>query len=65
MTLLIFVFPWFRLNYTSIGMALVRVLEPVTEFLLIPALAGSLLFFLVARILRAFLPTRPVTAEAS
>lgn len=58
--LLVCFLPWLRLNYTALGMASVRLLEPVTEFVLIPIIAGTLFCFLASKVL-FFLPSlRPV-----
>lgn len=48
MMMFVLLFPWLRLGYTGIGVLLVRILEPATEFLLIPMFAGSLLCCLLA-----------------
>jgi hypothetical protein len=47
MVLFVLLFPWLQLGYTEIGMKTVKILEPVTEFLLIPVFAGSLFYFLL------------------
>jgi len=41
--------PLLLVGYTPIGMQLVRFVEPLTEFILIPLVAGSVLAFLAAR----------------
>ena len=43
-----FLFPWWQLGYTEFGMNLIRFLEPITEFILIPLFAGSLFYFLMS-----------------
>lgn len=47
--LVVFAYPWLRLGYTDLGLRLTALVEPVTEFLLIPVFAGSLLFFLLQK----------------
>lgn len=46
--LFVFLFPWWQLGYTQFGMNLIRFLEPVTEFIFIPLVAGSLFYFLIS-----------------
>lgn len=49
MMLFLFLFPWLQLGYTDLGMKSIKFLEPLTEFLIIPLLAGSLFCFLLAQ----------------
>lgn len=51
---LIFLLPMLMVGYTPLGMAILPILEPVTEFLLIPLIAGSVMAFLLAQTI--FLP---------
>jgi hypothetical protein len=59
--LFVFLFPWWQLGYTQLGMNLIRFLEPVSEFIFIPLFAGSLFYFLISntsffpRVLTGFL----------
>ncbi|MFM7268323.1 MAG: hypothetical protein ACKOZT_07015 [Cyanobium sp.] len=48
-TIVVLFTPLLQVGYTPIGMLLVRFVEPLTEFILIPLVAGSLLAFLAAR----------------
>jgi hypothetical protein len=48
MMLIILFFPWLQIGYTELGMKSVKILEPLTEFVLIPLFAGSLFYFLLA-----------------
>ncbi|MFN6352480.1 MAG: hypothetical protein ACK40D_06345 [Cyanobacteriota bacterium] len=64
MILVVLFFPWLQTGYTEFGMKSVKILEPVTEFVLIPLFAGSLFYFLLAN--TWLLQRRPIqVAEVS
>jgi hypothetical protein len=57
--LIVFLFPWLGVGYTAIGMQSLDLIEPLTEFVLIPLIAGSVFYYLFSHswIIAWFKPT--------
>lgn len=57
--LIVFLFPWLGVGYTAIGMQSLAIIEPLTEFVLIPLMAGSVFHYLLSNswIIAWFKPT--------
>jgi hypothetical protein len=57
--LIVFLFPWLGVGYTAIGMQSLELIEPLTEFVLIPLIAGSVFYYLFSHswIIAWFKPT--------
>lgn len=46
--LTVFLFPWLGVGYTAIGIQSLAIIEPLTEFVLIPLIAGSVFYYLIS-----------------
>jgi len=57
--LIVFLFPWLGVGYTEIGMRSLEIIEPLTEFVLIPLIAGTVFYYLLSNswIIAWFKPT--------
>ena len=60
MSLFVFLYPWLQFGYTAWGMKAVKMLEPLTEFVFIPLIAGSLFYFLFTNTWLAPRPKPPL-----